>query len=525
MPEPVVLVSGKGKILSFNKAFKKDLLPGDESAMGKNLLEYSISEPENINKYLQNCSRSRQMMIGKMDFPALHDQRKSYRCEGALLEPANGDNSEIILLRFKPKELTDVRFRLLTEKVEKLNKEILERKRAVARNKKLYQQAKEASRLKDEFLATISHELRTPLNVIIGWIKILRTNRNDESLFTKAVGTIERNARVQVQLIEDILDVSRIITGKMQLKIRPVKIVSIIESTVDSIRPMAENKGISLQTFCGSNIDVVSGDSQRIQQITWNVLSNALKFTPQGGRVEVRLKRVDSQVEIAVSDTGEGISDEFLPYVFERFLQADASKSRRHGGLGLGLAIVRHLTELHGGTVDVESEGKGKGTKFLIKLPVIVPNGIQHNKDKKKPSHPDASKRATEADRLLLKDLHLLVVDDEADSRELLKIILEKHKAKIETASSAAEAFEKFTKNNFDVLISDIAMPEEDGFSLIEKIRALPLKTHRNVPAIAITAYARKKDRLQALSVGFDAYIAKPFDPDELIKVITEIVR
>ncbi len=522
-----MLVSGRGEILSFNKSFKRNLLPDSESAVGKNLLEYSITEPEKINKYLRDCSGSRQMTIGKMDFPAPNDQIRTYVCEGSLLEPGDGNESEIIFLRFKPKELTDVRFRLLTEKIEKLNLEILKRKRAVARSKKLYQQAKEASRLKDEFLATISHELRTPLNAIIGWVKILGRSGNDENLFRKALVTIERNTAAQVHLIEDILNVSRIVTGKMNLNIRPVELVTVIENSVDTARPMAENKGIDLHTFFGSDAGVVSGDSERIQQIVWNLLSNALKFTPKGGSVEVRLEKVNSNIEISVSDTGEGISNDFLPFVFERFLQADASITRKHGGLGLGLAIVRHLTELHGGTVDVYSEGVGKGTIFTVKFPVAVREQEDEVKDSnlKDISHSDTNETNLEMDSFRLEDLHILIVDDETDSREALKIVLEESEARVDIACSAAEAFEKVSVNNFDVLVSDLAMPGEDGFSLVARIRALTDDRHKNVPVIAMTAYARKEDRLQALSNGFDAYIAKPFDPDELITLITEVAN
>lgn len=509
--------------MSFNNSFKKTLLSDDENAIGKNLFEYSITEPEKINKYLQNCSRSRQITIGLIDFPAPHDQKKSYRCEGALLEPANENDPTMIFLRFKPKEQTDVRFRLLTEKVEKLNREILERKRAVARNKKLYKQAKEASRLKDEFLATISHELRTPLNAILGWVKILGTSRHDENLFRKAVKTIERNTIAQVQLIEDILDVSRIVTGKMNLKYQPVEIVPVIESAVDSVRPMAENKNITLEIFFDSEDEIISGDQERIQQIIWNLLSNALKFTPKDGHVELRLRKVDSNLEISVSDNGEGISPDFVPFVFERFLQADASKTRRHGGLGLGLAIVRHLTELHGGTVEVYSEGVGKGSLFKVSLPLIEREEEQNDARNLYDTTRNDAEQIVESFQPSLENFHLLIVDDEPDSRELLKIILEKSRAKVEIACSAAEAFEKLSENHFDVLISDIAMPEEDGFSLITKIRSLPDDPHKNVPAIAMTAYARREDRTQALSNGFDSYIAKPFDPDELITVITEI--
>lgn len=465
------------------------------------------------------------MSIGTLEFCGKNKQENSYRCEGALLEPANENDPAIIFLRFQPKEKAGIRFSLLTEKINKLNGEIRERRRAQERNEKLYQKALQSSRLKDEFLATVSHELRTPLNSILGWTQILKSGGVNDDTFKRGLETIERNTRVQVRLIEDILEVSRIITGKLNLDIRPTDIVTVIEAAVDSLRPMAENKGIILEILHDSNVGLISADAKRIQQIAWNLISNAIKFTAQEGRVQVKLETVNSHATITVSDTGEGIPNDFLPYVFERFLQADASKTRKHGGLGLGLAIVRHLTELHGGSASVQSEGIGKGATFVVSLPILK------NKQKQESDQTD-EKFLMPLDELKseinypfsLKNLRLLVVDDESDARELLKVILEKCRAKVETASSATEAFEKFKNDKFHILISDIAMPAEDGYSLIKKIRQLPEDLGGNIPAIALTAHARKKDRLYSLSKGFDSYLAKPFEPNELLTIITDLI-
>jgi signal transduction histidine kinase/ActR/RegA family two-component response regulator len=512
--------------LSANRPFEHYFNPANEVVSGRSLFDYVKTAPEKLTTFLQNCSRSRQMTIGTLKFYGRNKEENSYRCEGALLEPADESNPTIIFLRLQPKEQADIRFSLLTEKINKLNREIRERRRAEERNEKLYQKALQASRLKDEFLATVSHELRTPLNSILGWTQILKTGGADSDTFKKALETIERNTRVQVRLIEDILEVSRIITGKLHLDIQPTEIVAVIEAAVDSVRPMAANKGVKLEISLDPNVGLISADAKRIQQIVWNLISNAIKFTPPEGKVQVRLETLNSHIEITVSDTGIGIPGDFLPYVFERFLQADASKTRRHGGLGLGLSIVRHLTELHGGTVSVQSEGNEMGATFIISLPVLKPDRKEDfDKLDEKFVRP-APELKTKMDHLFsLKDLRLLIVDDESDARELLKLMLEHCRAKVETAASAIEAFEKLKHNKFDVLISDIAMPGEDGYWLITKIRQLPNDLGGRIPAIAVTAHARKKDRKYSLSKGFDFFLAKPFEPDELLTLIVELVR
>ncbi|HEV2860946.1 MAG TPA: PAS domain S-box protein [Pyrinomonadaceae bacterium] len=394
---------------------------------------------------------------------------------------------------------------------------------SAAENERLYREAREASRLKDEFLATVSHELRTPLTAILGWAHMLRTGQFKGESAAGAFETIERNARAQSQLIEDLLDVSRIITGKLRIDVRPIDPNSFIDAAVEAVRPAAEAKGVRLQRVLDTGIVSVSGDPVRLQQVVWNLLSNALKFTPRGGRVQVRLERVNSHVEITVSDTGAGISPEFLPHVFDRFRQADQKTTRRHGGLGLGLAIVRHLVELHGGTVRAESEGEGHGSTFTVLLPVAPINSAEPTETRVHPAARDTLPAFECPDRL--DGLRILIVDDEPDTREMLKAGLMHCGAVVTTAGSAAEAVAEIQGATPDVLISDIGMPEEDGYDLIRKVRALPAGGGGRVPAIALTAYARAEDRMHALRVGYQMHVPKPVELAELAAVVASIAK
>jgi PAS domain S-box-containing protein len=391
----------------------------------------------------------------------------------------------------------------------------------------LRQQAEDlarANRLKDEFLATVSHELRTPLNAMLGWATMLRSNQLDQATMNRALETIERNARAQNQLINDLLDVSRIITGKLRLNVRPVVLISVIESAIDSIRPAAEAKNIRIQSLLDPAAGPVSGDPDRLQQVFWNLLSNAVKFTPKGGRIQIRLERINSHVEITVSDTGQGISPEFLPYVFERLQQADSTTTRTHGGLGLGLAIVRHLVELHGGSVQATSAGEGKGATFMINLPVTIfrPEPTVER------VHPTVSDTAPLLQTPKLTGLKILVVDDEMDARELLTTLLKQSGAEVMTAASAQEAMALIrqcsSEQRPDVLVSDIGMPGEDGYMLIRQIRALAPNQGGRIPAIALTAYARTEDRIKALASGFQSHVPKPVEPIEFITVLANLI-
>ncbi|HEX4949923.1 MAG TPA: ATP-binding protein [Blastocatellia bacterium] len=381
-------------------------------------------------------------------------------------------------------------------------------------------QAEEANQLKDEFLATVSHELRTPLNAILGWVRMLRGGKLDAATSARALATIERNARSQNTLIEDILDVSRIITGRLRLQPETMDVLPVIEAALDSIRPTAEAKGVRLETRLEPDTGCISGDPQRIQQIVWNLLSNAIKFTPKGGQVELHLARTNSQIEITITDTGIGIRPDFLPYVFDRFRQADSSSTRVYGGLGLGLAIVRHLVELHGGKVSAESRGEGQGATFKVILPVAVFR--QELNPLYIPPQPQDMKDQ-EATAINLAGLRLLIVDDDETARELLTVALTQSGAEVQAAASVADALNLLNASLPDLLVSDIGMPVEDGYALIKKVRARAPERGGAIPAVALTAYAKSEDRLRALAAGYQMHIAKPVDPIELTTVIASL--
>ena len=383
-------------------------------------------------------------------------------------------------------------------------------------------EAEEANRLKDEFLATLSHELRGPLNAILGWAQLLRSGKLDEQKTREAIDIVERNARSEAQLIEDLLDVSRIITGKLRLEMQPIMPAQSIEAALDSVALMAEAKGVELRARLDPNAGPITGDAGRLQQVVWNLLSNAIKFTRKGGQVEVRLKRVDSDLEIAVSDTGEGIDAEFLPYVFDRFRQADSALSRRTVGLGLGLAIVRHLVEQHGGSITASSPGKGKGATFIIHLPLRP--SVSIGDDEIRPeAHP--RRAAAFGDAPGLTGVRVLVVDDVYDTRILLKEILERYGATVKEVAGPAEAFELLQQWRPAVIVSDIGMPEEDGYAFIRRVREWEQQVGTRVPAIALTAFVRSADRVEALVAGYQAHIAKPIDPLEFARMVARVVQ
>ncbi|PQV63330.1 PAS domain S-box-containing protein [Abditibacterium utsteinense] len=404
-----------------------------------------------------------------------------------------------------------------------------ERTQLLAQERKAREEAEIANRTKDEFLATLSHELRTPLNAIIGWSSMISDSRLAEKEKAHGIEAIKRNALLQAQLIEDILDVSRIITGKLRLDVRAFELASVIEAAVESVSPAAQAKGIRLQRVLDSGTSLVSGDPSRLQQVIWNLLTNAIKFTPKDGRVQIRLERINSHVEIVVTDNGIGISADMLPHVFERFRQADSSSTRSFGGLGLGLAIVRHIIDMHGGTVEVESPGDGKGAIFTVKLPLMATRTVDAIPSDAIPGlseervHPTSSDFAKYHCPEELNGLHVLVVDDEEDARRLLKTVLESCNARVTTASNALEAFEVLQSFLPDVLISDLGMPGEDGYSLLRKVRALPPDQGGQIPAAALTAYARVEDRLQVLRSGFQIHLPKPVEPAELVAVVANL--
>lgn len=399
---------------------------------------------------------------------------------------------------------------------------IEERDRLLASEQLARTQAETSNRLKDEFLAVVSHELRSPLNAMLGWVQMLRTGRLNETMTAKALETIERNARAQTQLIEDLLDVSRIITGKLRLNVRSLQLAPIIEAAIDTARPAADAKEIRLQPVLDPAAGPISGDSERLQQIVWNLLSNAIKFTPKKGRVHIRLERINSHVEITISDTGIGIKPEFLPYVFERFRQADSSSTRSYSGLGLGLAIVRHLLELHGGSVSVDSPGEGQGSTFTVMLPVIPVVRLETEEER---VHPTISKGVPFDSPPALNNLRILVVDDEVDTRDFITTALIECGAQVKAVASAMEALAAIQQWQPDVLVSDIGMPLEDGYSLIRKVRLLPPHQGGRIPAVALTAYARAEDRTRALQYGFQMHLPKPVEPAELATVVASVAQ
>lgn len=394
-----------------------------------------------------------------------------------------------------------------------------ERERLLENEKAARRDAEIANRLRDEFLATVSHELRAPLNSILGWGRLLEKGNLDQTTSQKAYGTIVRNADAQNRLIEDLLDVSRIISGKLRLEVMTLKPTNVVESALETVRPAADAKGIKIEIRGESDVSHISGDPNRLQQVIWNLLSNAIKFTPPDGEVRLEIERDNDFVEIRVRDTGVGIKEEFLPHVFDRFRQADASSIRKFGGLGLGLAIVRHITEMHGGTVRAESAGENQGAAFIVRLPLI----IQSKEDEEAMSLRRKAQSIEPDTEVSLGGLLILVVDDEEDTRQLLVQSLTFYGATVTTASSAETAFVALQEKNPDLMVSDIGMPDEDGYSLIRRIRLLPDSQHRDIPAIALTAFTRAQDRMRALTSGYQNHVSKPVEPDELATVIASL--
>jgi PAS domain S-box-containing protein len=402
---------------------------------------------------------------------------------------------------------------------------IREREELLRREQEARQQVEEASRAKDEFLGLISHEIRTPLNAILGWTSMLTSAKLDSAAVAGAIETIDRNARLQARLIEDMLDISRIMTGKLRLDAQPMDLTTVINGAVESLRPAADAREIRIYSVLDYGAGLVLGDSTRLQQVIWNLLSNAIKFTPKGGSVRIYLERINSHLEISVSDTGPGIDEEFLPFVFDRFRQADSSTTKKHGGLGLGLSIVRQLVELHGGTVEAANRTDETGAVFTVKLPVMaVRSKVEKPVRKTEPVNDFAEDPVSLENSAQLNGVRVIAVDDDADARLLLQAVLESRGAEVKVCESAAEALESIDRFEPHILVSDIGMPDEDGYSLIKKIRATE-GSFRRIPAVALTAFARVEDRLKALSAGFNMHVPKPVEPLELTMVIASLIN
>ena len=396
-------------------------------------------------------------------------------------------------------------------------REDLLRKERVAR-----ETAESADRAKDEFMAVLSHELRTPLNAVYGWARMLQSGQlADRGMADRATNAIVRNADMQVQLIDDLLDLSRITSGKLRLQIGAVDLRGVLGTAVDAIRPAADAKGIRIETDFAEDVPIVRGDPSRLQQVAWNLLMNAVKFTPGGGEVRLELHAEGAQVRIVVRDTGQGITPDILPHVFERFRQADSSSTRPHGGLGLGLTLVKHLVELHGGAVTAESAGQGRGATFTVTLPVAGADVSSGSEPAGQPAHASLTREATAG---LLRGVRVLVVDDDSDGLVLAEAILAGAGAEVRTCSSAAVALDLVRTWLPDVLVSDIEMPGEDGYTLIRRVRALPREEGGEIPAVALTAYGRAQDRVRSLAEGYTMHVPKPVDPGELTDIVAGLV-
>lgn len=502
-----------------------------DEVLGKHVTDWKFVFADDVNEVVRLTSK----------------QREGYETRGVLRNRNYTKDGSIVHCEWYNSVLNDEEGKLvsvLSLVLDVTARELAAQERSVAllREREAREEAEKADRLKDEFLATLSHELRTPLTSVLGWATLIRSGDIDEANYSVALETIERNARLQARLIDDLLDVSRIITGNLHLELRPIDLAPVVEAARDAVRPTAEAKGIQLQTSLAEGECAIKGDSNRLRQVVWNLLLNAIKFTPRGGNVSADLHCNDSSVMLKVSDTGEGIAPEFLPHVFDRFRQAEGSISRRQGGLGLGLAVVRHLVELHGGNVSAASEGKGKGATFTVELPLVTQDkeavaaafaGTTSGERRIVTTHvprPDA--RATRSNtragnskqEVSLSGINILLVEDDTDTRALIQRMLELRGAKVTSAASAAEGLKAFAATVPDVLVSDIAMPDEDGYSLLRKVRSLSRELGGETPAIALTGYASAKDKADTFAAGYQAHVAKPLEPADLIKAIEQVI-
>jgi PAS domain S-box-containing protein len=502
--DAIISKSLDGIVTSWNKSAERMFGWKADEAIGKSIV--MIIPPELRDEETMILGRLRQGQRIE-HFETVRQTKDGRRLNISLsISPVRNRNGEIIGASKIARDITE---RVLMEE---------ERDSLLTSERAARERAEAASRAKDEFVAMISHEIRSPLNAILGWAQMLRQGTLDQAAMSNALESIERNARAQAQLVSDLLDISRVITGKLRINARPVDITNSLESALESVRPAAEAKQIQIEVDREQYATVVTGDADRLQQVFWNLLSNAVKFTPRGGRVNVKVSRSDSQLELSVSDTGAGINPEFLPFIFERFTQADTTTARRHAGLGLGLAIVRHIIELHGGTVTAESEGADKGATFRINLPVrALKTRGSDDADKPLPVN-------DLAENIALDKVRVMVVDDEIETRELLKMMLASHGAHVETFGSGAEALPQIDEWHPQVIVSDIGMPGQDGYTFMRKVRGLGTDAQK-IPAIALTAYARAEDRMRALSAGFQMHVPKPVEASELVMVIASLVK
>jgi PAS domain S-box-containing protein len=504
IPQMAWMVRGDGTVFWYNDRWYA--YTGTEPGTGTN--PRSLLEPGEADRVMEKWSKAPASGEAWEDTFSIRRKDGVYRTFLSRAHPFRDAGGNIVLWFGTNTDVT-VQQELMRER-----EELLAAERAARA------ESERVSRMKDEFLATLSHELRTPLNAILGWCQLMRRATDDAGMMGEGLEVIERNARAQTQLIEDLLDMSRIVSGKIRLDVQRVDLVQVVEGAVETVRPAAEGKSIVLRKVLDPLAGPVSGDPSRLQQVVWNLLSNAIKFTPKEGKVTVLLERVNSHVEITVSDTGEGISPDFLPHVFDRFRQADATTTRKHGGLGLGLAIVKQLVELHGGQVRVKSAGKGQGTTFTVSLPIAVTREEEKGRE-----HPksEAGREMPEVAGLSLAGLRVLVVEDEPDARELIRRMLTEHRAVVRMAASADEGMALLGEGPADVIISDIGMPGKDGYQFLREVRKLPAERGGKTPAIALTAFARSEDRTRAMLAGYQVHLSKPIDGHELVATVAGV--
>jgi PAS domain S-box-containing protein len=502
--DAIVSKTLEGKITSWNQGAQRMFGYTADEILGKSVT--ILMPPERVDEepgIIERLKRGE-----RVD----HYETVRKRKDGTLLHvsltvsPIKDDDGRVVGASKIARDITD-RVRTAEERAKLLESE---------RNARL--EAERISTMKDEFLANLSHELRTPLNAILGWSQLLASGQMSPDEVKTGIQTIERNARAQTQLIEDLLDMNRIISGKIRLDVQLTDLGRVVHAAIESVRPSAEAKGIRLRAIVDPRAEPVSGDPNRLQQVVWNLLSNAIKFTPKAGRIDVLVQRVNSHLEITVHDSGVGIHPDFLPYVFERFRQADSSTTRKHGGLGLGLSIVKQLVELHGGTVRAESKGEGEGATFTVALPLAP---VRQDESRE---HPSTRRNGTiDCGEFDLKDVKVLVLDDEPDARELIRKVLAHCGAEVILAGTATEALELLKQHKPRVIVSDIGMPEIDGYSFIRSVRGLPSADGGRTPALALTAFARSEDRTRAMIAGYQIHISKPIEPHELLATVASL--
>ena len=541
LPEAYFLVDADGVVLAANRAASQLVGRPASELVGSSLPDVATGDPADLIDYLHRAATTGSLIPGSFQIADGEGGRKC-RCAAARIQSNEGT---VLLVRGEDARSGHDPFLLLKNRIADLQSEVrrrmalqAERAELLEREQRARAAAEEASRLKDEFLAVISHELRTPLNAIIGWTSMLYRGEVPDEKVAHALETIERASKAQAHLVEDLLDISRMTRGELRLEMESVPLADVVRTAIETLRPTAEAKKVRLDAVLDQKAGPVSGDPARLQQVVWNLVSNAIKFTPGGGHVQVRLERANSHVDLTVSDDGTGIDPAFLPFVFDRFRQGEQTFSRAHGGAGLGLAIVRHLVEAHGGVIHAHSEGRDAGATFIVSLPLLVfehppalaraladgadPGGDSAGDPGGDSGRGSAGNRGPEHPSL--DGVSLLVVEDHEASREMVELLLENAGADVRAVETAMEAREEFERAVPDLLICDIELPGEDGYSFIRKVRLRPPGDGGRVPAVALTAFGRGQDRVRALEAGFQVHMSKPVDPEELLALVRSLV-